>query len=217
MSPHNADVVYFGADKLYRSVDRGRRFQPIGGELIDRIRQGDVPFGTLTSISESPFAFGSVYAGTDQGKVWAIDHETNWRDITRGLAKDRWVTRVAASAHNRNKVYVSQNGYRQDDFAAYLWRSDDQGKTWKSIARGLPAEPINVIAEHPRVPGLLFVGTDLGVFVSKNDGETWSALAGGLPHVPVHDLVVHPREKDLIAATHGRSIFVADISSLETP
>jgi photosystem II stability/assembly factor-like uncharacterized protein len=117
---------------------------------------------------------------------------------------------------NKDKVYASQNGYRQDDFSAYLWRSDDRGKTWKSIAKGLPAEPINVIAENPRVPGMLFVGTDLGVFFSKDDGETWLALTGGLPHVPVHDLIVHPREKDLIVATHGRSVFVADISALES-
>ena len=79
----------------------------------------------------------------------------------------------------------------------------------------MPAEPINVIAEHPRVAGLLFIGTDLGVIVSKDNGRTWAAMQSGLPHVPVHDLVVHPRDKDLIVATHGRSVFVADISSLE--
>ncbi|MDQ2986395.1 MAG: glycosyl hydrolase [Armatimonadota bacterium] len=215
MSPHNPDVVYFGSSKVFRSVDRGRTFQALGDELIDRVRQGDVPFGTVTSVSESPFAFGTVYAGTDQGKVWVNESNGDWRDISRGLAKDRWVTRVAASLHVRDKVYASQNGYRQDDFAPYLWRSDDGGKTWRSIAKGLPAEPINVIAENPRVAGMLFVGTDLGVFVSLNDGETWAALAGGLPHVPVHDLVVHPREKDLVVATHGRSVWIADISSLE--
>jgi photosystem II stability/assembly factor-like uncharacterized protein len=215
MSPHNPDIVYFGANKVYRSVNRGRDFAAISGELVDRLPQGDVPFGTLTTITESPFSFGNLYAGTDQGKVWASDDGQTWRDVSRGLANNRWVTRVFASPHKPNTVYVSQNGYRQDDFAPYLWRSDDRGRTWTSIAAGLPAEPINVIAEHPRVPGLLFVGTDLGVFVSKDNGQTWGTLHGGLPHVPVHDLVVHPREKDLIVATHGRSIFVADISSLE--
>ena len=214
MSPHNADVIYFGASSLFRSVDRGKTFQAVSGELIDRAVPGDVPFGTLTSISESPLALARIYAGSDQGKVWATDDGLTWRNVSAGLAKDRWVIRVAASPHNPDKVYVAQNGYRQDDFAPYLWRSDDRGKTWKSIATGLPAEPINVIAEHPRVPGLLFIGTDLGVFVSKDDGATWAAMTG-LPHVPVHDLVVHPREKDLVVGTHGRSVFVADISSLE--
>ena len=215
MSPHNPDVVFFGANRLFRSSDRGKSFSAISGELIDRLSQGDVPFGTATTISESPLSAGVIYVGTDQGKVWASDDGVRWREASKGLAKDRWVTRVAASPHSEERVYCSQNGYRQDDFAPYLWKSDDRGKTWKSIANGLPAEPINVIAEHPRVPGLLFVGTDLGVFVSKDDGNSWAVLTGGLPHVPVHDLIVHPREKDLIIGTHGRSVFVADISSLE--
>lgn len=215
MSPHNPDIIYFGANKVFRSVNRGRSFEAISGEIVERLPQGDVPFGTATSISESPSAFGRLYVGTDQGKVWASDDGSTWRDVSRGLARDRWVTRVAASPHRPDTVYVSQNGYRQDDFAPYLWRSDDRGRTWKSIAAGLPAEPINVVAEHPRIPKLLFAGTDLGVFVSKDDGATWNVLHSGLPHVPVHDLVVHPREKDLVVATHGRSVFVADISSLE--
>jgi hypothetical protein len=215
MSPHNADIVYFGTTKLHRSVNRGRTFDAISGDLVDRLPQGDVPFGTATSISESPLGYSVLYVGTDQGKVWATDDGHTWRDVSRGLAKDRWVTRVSASPHKADTVYVSQNGYRQDDFAPYLWRSDDRGRTWKSIAGGLPTEPINVVAEHPRVPGMLFIGTDLGVFVGRDGGANWAVLHSGLPHVPVHDLVVHPREKDLIVGTHGRSIFVADISSLE--
>jgi photosystem II stability/assembly factor-like uncharacterized protein len=217
MSPHNPDLVYFGANRVFRSVDRGKTFLPLGGELIDRVPQGDVPFGTVTTISESPFRVGLVFAGTDQGKAWTTEDGVSWQSISKGLAKDRWITRMMASPHDEDRVYCSQNGYRQDDFAPYLWKSEDRGKTWKSIAKGLPAEPINVVVEDPRIAGLLFVGTDLGVFVSKDDGEHWASLTGGLPHVPIHDLLVHPREKDLIVATHGRSVFVADISSLESP
>ncbi|MCL6624438.1 MAG: hypothetical protein K6T17_07475, partial [Fimbriimonadales bacterium] len=112
-------------------------------------------------------------------------------------------------------VYVAQNGYRQDDFAPYLWKSADYGSTWVNIARGLPHEPINVVREDPKVPGILYVGTDVGVFVSLDDGATWEVLAGDLPHVPVHDLVIHPRDADLVLGTHGRSVFVADVEYIQ--
>jgi BNR-Asp box repeat protein len=121
---------------------------------------------------------------------------------------------VVASNFDEGTVYVAQDGYRNDDFAPYLWRSKDYGKTWESLAAGLPAEPVNVVQEDPRAAHLLFVGTDMGVFVSLDRGKTWDVLSSGLPRVPVHDLVVQPRDGDLVVATHGRSVFVADVTSL---
>ncbi|HEY6147824.1 MAG TPA: hypothetical protein VIZ69_09000, partial [Thermoanaerobaculia bacterium] len=129
-------------------------------------------------------------------------------------AKDKWVTRVVASNFDEGTVYVSQNGYRDDEFSPYLFRSTDYGKTWRSLAAGLPAEPINTVREDPRARHLLYVGTDSGVFVSLDRGATWNVLAGNLPRVAVHDVAVQPREGDLVVATHGRSVYVAEAAPL---
>jgi photosystem II stability/assembly factor-like uncharacterized protein len=215
LSPHSREILYFGANRLYRSFDRGATWNAISPDLTSNPDQGDVPFGTLTSLSESPKAFGTLYAGTDEGRVWGTrDGGLTWTDLSSGLAKDRWVTRVTASAHDEATVYVSQSGYRNDDFAAYLFRSTDFGKTWQSLADGLPPEPVNTVREDPKAAHLLYVGTDSGVFVSLDSGRRFIALTGGLPRVAVHDLLVHPREGDLVLATHGRSVFVAEAAPL---
>jgi photosystem II stability/assembly factor-like uncharacterized protein len=215
LSPHSRDILYYGTNKLYRSFDRGDTWKAISGDLTSDRDQGDVPFGTITTIAESPKAFGVIWAGTDEGRVWGTrDGGMTWTDLSKGLAKDRWVTRVVASNFAEGTVYVSQNGYRNDEFAPYVFRSTDYGRTWQSLAAGLPNEPVNTVREDPKASHLLYVGTDSGVFVSLDRGATWTALAGGLPHAPVHDLLVHPREGDLVVATHGRSVYVADAAPL---
>jgi photosystem II stability/assembly factor-like uncharacterized protein len=215
ISPHSRDILYFGTQQLMRSFDRGDTWTPISTDLTGNREQGDVPFGTITSIAESPKKFGMIWVGTDEGKVWGTkDGGASWSDLSKGLAPDRWVTRVVASAFDEGTVYVSQSGYREDDFAAYLWRSTDQGATWQSLAAGLPTEPVNVVREDPKAKHLLYAGTDLGAYVSVDRGATWIPLTGGLPHVAVHDLAVQPREGDLVLGTHGRSAWVAEAAPL---
>jgi len=215
LSPHSREILYYGANRVYRSFDRGEAWTAISEDLTSHPEQGDVPFGTITSLTESPKKFGVLYAGTDEGKVWGTrDGGATWSDLSRGLTKDRWVTRVVASAFDEGTVYVSQNGYRNDDLAPYLFRSADFGKTWESLTRGLPTEPINTVREDSKAKNLLYVGTDLGVFVSLDRGATWNAMNVGLPKVPVHDLLVHPKEGDLVLATHGRSIYLAEAAPL---
>jgi photosystem II stability/assembly factor-like uncharacterized protein len=107
-----------------------------------------------------------IYAGTDEGKVWGTrDGGATWADLSAGLAKDRWVTRVLASQFDEGTVYATQSGYRNDEFASYVFRSTDYGRTWRSLAAGLPAEPVNVVREDPKAKHLLYLGTDSGVFV----------------------------------------------------
>jgi photosystem II stability/assembly factor-like uncharacterized protein/predicted nucleic acid-binding Zn-ribbon protein len=215
LSPHSRDLLYYGANRVYRSFDRGETWTALSGDLTSDAEQGDVPFGTITSLAESPKRFGVLYAGTDEGKLWGTrDGGVNWTDLSAGLAKGKWVTRVVASAFDEGTVYLAQNGYRDDDFAAYLFRSSDYGRTWESLAGGLPAEPINIVREDPKGKHLLYLGTDMGVFVSLDHGATWQVLTGGLPHVPVHDLAVQTREGDLVVGTHGRSVFVAEAAPL---
>jgi photosystem II stability/assembly factor-like uncharacterized protein len=215
LSPHSREILWYGANRLYRSFDRGETWAPVSEDLTSNREQGDVPFGTITSIAESPKRFGVLWVGTDEGRVWGTrDGGASWNDLSAGLAPGRWVTRVVASAFDEGTVYVSQNGYRDDDFTPWVWRSTDHGKTWESLAAGLPAEPVNTVREDPKAKHLLYVGTDTGVFVSLERGKSWIPLATGLPRVPVHDLLVHPREGDLVLATHGRSVMVADAAPL---
>lgn len=157
-----------------------------------------------------------LYVGTDNGRVWRTDDAgTTWREISRGLPPFKWVSRIVASPHDVDTVYVALSGYREDNFSPYLFRSADRGEAWTRISYGLPNEPINVVREDPTVPDLLYVGTDMGLFLSWDAGSTWIALTGNLPHTPVHDLQIHPRDREIVLGTHGRSVFVADVSLIQ--
>ncbi len=165
---------------LFRSLDRGDKFEKISGDLTynnpDKI--GDIPFQTITSIAESPLEFGVIYAGTDDGKVHMTrDSGKTWTEIMYGIAPDRWVSRLEASRYEKGTVFMSQNGKRHDDFTPYLWKSTDYGKSWQSMTANLPSGPINVIREDPKNPNVLYAGTDLGVYVSINGGQEWQVLS----------------------------------------
>ena len=220
LSPHNPRVVYHGMNRLYRSMHMGEDFEAISPDLTgnDPDQLGDIPFQTITAISESPFVFGEIYVGTDDGHLHVThDSGAHWEERTAGMAQERWISRVVASAHQEGVIYAAQNGKRWDDFGTYLWRSPDRGLTWNNIGAGIPCGPINVIHEDPKVSGLLYVGTDLGVYLSQDDGQTWDVLGGGLPNTFVHDLVVHPREGVLLAATHGRGVWQVNVRTLQEP
>lgn len=214
ISPHQPDIFYMGSNFLHRSFNRGDDFDLLGGDLTNGGRLGDVTFGTLTTIDESPLRFGLLYTGSDDGLVHrSLDGGNNW-DKLSGFPEGLWVTRVDASAHEEAVVYLALNGYRDDNFTSYVYRSTDQGTTWSRIGRDLPAEPVNVIKEDPANAALLYVGTDHGLYVSLDTGATFTAISD-LPAVPVHDLVVQEQEHDLIVGTHGRSLYRAEIGLLQ--
>ena len=219
LSHHDSSTLYCGANRLFKSLDRGDSWRPISPDLSTQPgpeKQGNVPYGTLTTISESRLAPGLIYAGTDDGNVHVTrDDGATWSKIRDGLP-DRWVSRVVASRHELGTVYASLTGYRDDDFSTYLYRSVDSGRSWTSIAGNLPAESVNVVREDPRKKNILYVGTDLGVYTSIDRGASWHSLCASLPTTPVHDLVVHSRENELIAGTHGRSIFVLDVRAVQS-
>ncbi|MCB1627016.1 MAG: hypothetical protein KDI48_04745 [Xanthomonadales bacterium] len=216
LSPHNPQIVYFGTNRLYRSLDSGDHFLPISPDLSVSTQRGNVPFATITTVSESPLQFGLLAVGTDDGRVHVSrDGGQRWQAVDSRLPADRWVSRVELSHHELERLYLSLNGYRQDDDRPYLYVSDDLGHSWRSIAKGLPTEAINVIREDPVNPEVLYVGTDRGVYVSTDRGQHWATLDGNLPNVPVHDLFVHPRDRELIAGTHGRSAWVVDVLPIE--
>ena len=216
LSPHNQDILYLGSNKLMRSMNQGKDWEAISNDLTKGGKKGNVAYGTLTSISESPFQFGLIYVGSDDGLV----HITktgggSWENISGTFPKDLWVSRVVASQHKKERVYVSLNGYRWDDFKAYVYLSDDYGQTWKRISSNLPNSPINVIREDAENDNILYLGTDNGAYVSFNKGNSWEALSKGLPSVAIHDIAVQPEAKDILLGTHGRSIYKTNIAALQ--
>lgn len=216
LSTHNQDIVYFGANKLFRSFDQGENFTAISGDLTQGGRKGDVAFGTLTTIYESPLRFGLIYTGSDDGLVYVTkDGGSTWENISAGLPKDLYISRVQASAHNEGTVYVALNGYRWDDFKPYVYTSTDYGKTWKQIGKDLPMEPVNVIKEDPTNPNLLYVGTDNGLYISLDKGQNFMLLNNSLPAVAVHDVAIQNRDKEILVGTHGRSLYIGRIKELQ--
>jgi len=215
LSPHNQDIFYYGANRLYRSMNKGADLEAISPDLTGGGRPGDVPYGTLTTISESPLRFGLIYVGSDDGYIHVTrDGGVNWTRIDGGLPQDMWVSRVVASSHEEGRVYATLNGYRWDHFDAYVYASEDYGQTWTRIGTDLPAEPINVIVEYPDNANLLFVGTDHATYASLDRGQTFHGFAESIPFAPVHDLKIHPRENHLLVGTHGRSIYQVDLATV---
>ena len=225
LSPHNPQIVYTGAQMLFRSLDRGDSWESMSPDLTANdercgLNSGYVPFCTITSISESPVSPGVIWAGTDDGKVQlSRDHGATWTDLTAvldaaGGPADRYVSRVFASAHNDATAFVAKSGFRDDDFRPFLYMTTDFGETWTSIGDGLPDSPLNVVVQDVENPDLLVAGNDLGVWVSIDGGSRWERLRANLPTVAVHDLTIHPRESDLVVGSYGRGVFVGDISPL---
>ena len=216
LSPHNQDILYLGGNKLMRSMNQGDDWKAISQDLTKGGKKGNVAYGTLTTISESPFAFGLIYTGSDDGLVHITKSAgASWQNISNSLPKDLWVSRVIASQHKKERVYVTLNGYRWDDFNAYVYVSEDYGNTWKSISSNLAMSPVNVIKEDLENENILYLGTDNAAYVTFNKGEQWEAFSQNLPAVAVHDLVIQPETKDLLLATHGRSIYKTNIAPLQ--
>ena len=216
LSKHNQDILYLGGNKLHRSLNKGDDWETISADLTNGGKKGNVAYGTLTSISESPFQFGLIYAGSDDGLVNVTKNGGgSWTLISNNLPKNLWVSRVIASKFKKERVYVTLNGYRFDDFTPYVYMSDNYGQTWKNIGNSIPTSAVNVIKEDSENENLLYLGTDNGLYVSFNRGNSWEAFSKNLPNVAVHDLVIQPTKKHLIIGTHGRSLYRANIAPLQ--
>jgi photosystem II stability/assembly factor-like uncharacterized protein len=218
LSKHNQDIFYYGTNRFNRSLQKGENLEALSADLTNGGREGDVPFGTSTTLVESPLKFGLIYLGTDDGNIQlSKDAGYTWTKISATLPKavqGLYVSRVVPSVFKEGRVYASLNGYRNDNFGSYLFMSEDYGTSWIQLGNDLPMEPINVVAEDPRKENIIYVGTDNGLYASFNMGKTFMPLDNNLPRVPVHDLVIQQRENELVVATHGRSIFISKLAGL---
>ena len=215
LSSHNPDILYMGSNFLHRSMNQGKTWEKISGDLTNGGKEGNVAFGTITTLSESTLQFGLLYAGTDDGNIQVSkDGGVSWQLISGNLPQNLWVSRVVASAHKKERVYSTLNGYRNDNFESYVYVSEDSGAHWAPISSGV-TQAVNVLVEDTANGNILYVGTDNGLFISIDQGATWQNFSCGMPKVAIHDLKIQSRVKDLVVGTHGRAIYKVGISKIQ--
>jgi hypothetical protein len=216
VSAWNPSTIYFGAQVLLKSPDRGDSWEIVSPDLTKALTYANQmnDFGTLRVIAESPLREGLLAVGTDDGLVQITeDGSATWRVAASmpGVPPMALIRRIVLSAHDASTLYVAASSHEYNDFTPYLMKSADLGRSWVSIASNLPAgEPVRAFAEHPASAGLLFAGTEKGVWVSVDGGGRWISLRNNLPTVAIHDMVIHPRDHDLVIGTHGRGIWILD-------
>lgn len=226
-SPHDPNTLYAGANVLFKSTNEGQSWQPISGDLTrnDKSKQGSSGgpltkdntsieyYCTIFTAMESPVEKGTIWVGSDDGLVHVTrDGGKNWQKVTPpGMPEWIQINSIDASSFDAGTAYVAATMYKLDDFRPYLYKTSDYGKTWKKITDGIPDNAFTrVIREDPNRRGLLFAGTETGLYASFDDGENWQSLRLNVPVVPITDLAIHKREKDLVAATQGRAFWVLD-------
>lgn len=210
--PNDPSVMYFGAEKLFRSVNGGLDWTPVSSDLSNGVAgQGGVVYGTITTIAVSALDGNFLWAGTDDGNVWFTSNGgTNWTKVSAGLPK-RWITRVVADLWDKNTAYVCLSGFRHFDDMAHIYKTTDKGQTWSNVSGDLPDVPVNDLIPDPAGPNTWYVATDAGVMVTYNGGAGWEPLGINLPNVPVLDLTFHAPARTLAAATYGRSMYKATL------
>ncbi len=223
-SVHEANAVYFGGEELFKTIDGGMSWTAVSPDLTrnDKTKQqssgGPISkddasteyYDTIFTIAESPAVKDQIWVGTDDGLIWLTRDGKNWKNVTpKDIPEWSCISLIDASVHAPGTAYVAVDRHKLDDLAPYAYKTTDFGQTWTKITGGIPSGSfIHVIREDPDRPGLLFAGTETGVFVSLDDGANWQPLQLNLPTVPIHDLAI--KNNDLIAATHGRSFWILD-------
>jgi len=238
LSPHDPQTLLAGAQKVFRSTDQGNTWTPISADLssaegaaaaipgspctITGVGDGNVWYCTITTLAESAHTRGIIWAATDDGRIHVTRNDGGaWTNVTTaiqaaGAPRDYWFTRVTPSRHAAGTAYATITGFHRDDFRPFVYRTDDFGASWRAITATLPTfASANVIVEDHVNRSLLFLGTDRGLFASVDAGATWTPFQSNMPVVPVRDLVIHPRENDLVVGTHGRGLWVTDITPLQ--
>src|SRR5689334_20948342 len=231
IDPFSNTRLYFAAQRLYRSDYRGNSWRAVSSDLsrqIDRNRINLMDrvwievaiakntsssfFGAIVAVAESPLKEGLLFIGTDDGDIHVSENAgQSWRKaaMPTGVPDTTQVAKVWPSSHDANTVYAAYDNHWSADYKPYVYKSTDLGKTWTSIAGNLPTGTVYVVIDDPKDPNLLYVGTEFGVFTSR-DGARWTRLRGGLPTIKVMDMQIHKRDDALVIATFGRGFYVLD-------
>jgi photosystem II stability/assembly factor-like uncharacterized protein len=232
ISPHSHTRLYMGSQRLYRTDDRGNNWKAISGDLTRQTDRNKIPlmgkvwgpdavakntstalYGNLSAVAESPRKEGLLYVGADDGLVHVSeDGGASWRKIESfpGVPKDAYVARIRASQHDANTAYIAFENHQNGDFAPYLYKTTDAGRTWTSITGDLPRRGSTyAIAEDHVDPNLLFAGTEFAAYFTKDGGQKWMKIAG-LPTIAVREIAVQKRHDDLVLGTFGRGIYILD-------
>jgi hypothetical protein len=198
---------------LYRTTNGASNWTKISPQLTD---YSGGRLGTITTIAVAPTNSNVIYVGSDDSHVWvSADNGTNWTEISDGLP-ERWVTRVAVDLTDENIIYATFNGLKWKDPQPHVYRSTDKGSTWTDISSNLPDAPVNAFAVDPVEPSRLYLGNDVGMYVSFNSGQSWWVLGEGLPILPIGDIEIHPTTRELVAGTYGRSMYKIDLNLVPT-
>lgn len=225
LSPHNPDILYHCSQYVHRSTDGGRRWEVISPDLTtDNDQYHNIPggpvqhdhtgvelFTTVFAFEESPHKAGELWAGSDDGLLH-LSHDAgkNWQNISpKGIPKDATINHIGLSPHQAGEAWISVHNYRQNDFKPYVFYTADYGKTWQLLTTGIKSNHfVRVVQEDPNRKGLLYAGTEFGLYFSINAGHNWYSLQLNLPITPIADLAV--KDKDLVVATQGRSFWILD-------
>jgi photosystem II stability/assembly factor-like uncharacterized protein len=216
LSRHNQDVFYMGSNRFHRSLNKADTMINLSGDLTKGGKPGDVPYGSLTCIAESPLKFGLLYTGSDDG-LFHVSKDGGYTWVKSGikLPADLWVSCITASQFKEGRVYVSLSGYRYDHFSPYLFVSEDYGNNWTPIPGNLPLEVINAVKEDPKNENILYVATDQGLYASIDRGKSYMPFVKDLPRVAIHDIIIQKRENELVVGSHGRSIYIAKLDEVQ--
>jgi photosystem II stability/assembly factor-like uncharacterized protein len=232
VSPHLNTRLYFAANRVFRSDDRGDTWKAISDDLTRQLDRDTLPifgkipptdavakhlstsyYGNMTALSESPLQEGLLYAGTDDGLMQVHEGDGKWRKIDKfpGVPERTYVSRLFASQHAAATVYAAFDNHKNADFKPYILKSLDAGKTWESVTGDLPERgSVLAFAEDHRDPNLLFAGTEFGLYFTNDGGKKWLRLKSGLPTIAVRDLAIQKQENDLVVGTFGRGFYVLD-------
>ena len=212
MDPNTSSLLYYGTHSLYRTTNGAATWTKISTQLTDWITGSRL--GTITTIAVAPTNSNVIYVGTDDAHVWVTSNNgTNWVDVSSGLTQ-RWVTRVVVDPGDENIVYATFNGLKWHDPQPHVYRSTNKGSTWIDISSNLPDAPVNAFAVDNNYSNRLYLGNDVGMYVSFNTGQSWEVLGEGLPVLPIGDIKIHPTENFLAAGTYGRSMYKIDLNLL---
>lgn len=216
ISPQNKDIIYAGSNKLHISMDKGRNWRTISEDVTNGNKQGNKAYGTIASIAESPFMFGLLYTGSDDGMIYASENGgVSWKQVYNAFPRPLKVNNLIASKHQRNRVIATLVSNDENDTESFIFLSNDNGKSWNDIHSNLPQSRVNVLREDPKNSQVLYLGTDNGLYISFNLGESWQPFTKGLPETGFSDIYIDETTGDMYAASLGNGVYRTSIKMMQ--